>query len=123
MKKSVLKNYAKLIVRVGANVQKNQDVVINASVDDAYFVKYVVEEAYKAKARDVRVEWGCSEISKLHYKYQSVKTLTDIPNWSLEKMQHRVDTLPAMIHITSEDPDAMNGVDQEKMTADRKSVV
>lgn len=120
MKKSVLKNYAKLIVRVGANVQKNQDVVINASVDDAYFVKYVVEEAYKAKARDVRVEWGCSEISKLHYKYQSVKTLTDIPNWSLEKMQHRVDTLPAMIHITSEDPDAMNGVDQEKMTAVRR---
>ncbi len=120
MKKSVLKNYAKLIVRVGANVQKNQDVVINASVDDAYFVKYVVEEAYKAKARDVRVEWGCSEIAKLHYKYQSVKTLTDIPNWSLEKMQHRVDTLPAMIHITSEDPDAMNGIDQEKMTAVRR---
>ena len=42
MKKSVLKAYAKLIVKMGANVQKNQDVIISASVDDAYFVKYVV---------------------------------------------------------------------------------
>ena len=32
MKKSLLKSYAKLIVRVGANVQKGQPVVVNASV-------------------------------------------------------------------------------------------
>ncbi|UKI50538.1 MAG: aminopeptidase [Clostridium sp.] len=37
MKKSDLKKYAKLIVNVGANVQKNQEVVISANVDDAYF--------------------------------------------------------------------------------------
>ena len=30
MKKSILKNYAKLIVEVGVNVQENQDVVISA---------------------------------------------------------------------------------------------
>lgn len=120
MKKSVLKAYAKLVVRMGVNVQKNQDVVINASVDDAYFVKYVVEECYKAKARSVMVEWSCDEITKLHYKHQSIKTLTEIPNWKLEKLQLAVDVLPAMIHILSEDPDAMNGVDQEKMTQVRR---
>ena len=43
MNKTVLRNYAKLIVRIGANVQKGQEVVINASVYDAYFVKYVME--------------------------------------------------------------------------------
>ena len=47
MKKSVLKNYANLIVRTGVNVQQGQDVVINASVEDAYFVEYVVEAAYQ----------------------------------------------------------------------------
>lgn len=120
MNKKVLKDYAKLIVKMGVNVQKNQDVVINANVTDAYFVKYVVEEAYKAKARSVTVEWNCDEIVKLGYKYQTVKTMTDIPNWKLEKLQHRADTLPAMIHILSSDPDAMNGVDQEKMTEVRK---
>ncbi len=120
MKKSVLKAYAKLIVKMGANVQKNQDVIISASVDDAYFVKYVVEECYKAKARSVKVEWSSTEISKLVYKYESVESLSTIPNWRLEKMQYQVDTLPAMIHITSADPDGMNGVDQEKMTKVRR---
>jgi len=120
VKKSVLKAYAKLIVKMGANVQKNKDVIISASVDDAYFVKYVVEECYKAKARSVKVEWSSTEISKLVYKYESVESLSTIPNWRLEKMQYQVDTLPAMIHITSADPDGMNGVDQEKMTKVRR---
>ena len=120
MKKSVLKNYAKLIVEVGVNVQKGQDVIINASVDTAYFVKYVVEAAYKANARSVRVEWGCDSIAKLHYKYQTVETLSDMPDWQKAKMEHRVNTLPAQIHIMSEDPDSMSGVDQEKMTKVRR---
>ena len=120
MKKSVLREYAKLIVRNGVNVQKGQDVIINANVDDAYFVKYVVEEAYKAKARSVSVEWSCDEISKLDYKYQTVKTMTTIPDWKLAKLQHRVDTLPCQIHILSGDPDAMKGVDQAKMTEVRR---
>ena len=42
MKKTVLREYAKLIVRVGANVQKGQDVVVNAGLDQPEFVKMVV---------------------------------------------------------------------------------
>lgn len=120
MKKSLLKNYAKLIVKKGVNVQKGQDVIINANVSDAYFVEYVVEECYKAKAKKVMVEWNCDEITRLAYRYQTVKSLTDIPNWKLEKLQNQVDTLPAVIHILSSDPDAMNGLDQEKITEVRR---
>lgn len=115
MKKTDLKNYAKLIVRIGANVQKNQRVIIRAAVGDAYFVKYVVEECYKAKAKDVTVEWNCDEVSKLHYKYQKLETLQEVPNWKIEKMKYQAEELPAMIHIISDDPDAMGDVDQEKL--------
>ena len=115
MKKSILKKYAKLIVKMGVNVQKNQDVVINASVDDAYFVKYVVEEAYKAGAREVVVDWSCQDITKLVYKYETVDTLSDLPEWKLQKQQYRVDTLPAMIHIMSADPDGLAGINQAKL--------
>ncbi|MBQ5746458.1 MAG: aminopeptidase, partial [Clostridia bacterium] len=31
-----------------------------------------------------------------------------------EKLSHRVDTLPCMIYLLSEDPDGMNGIDREK---------
>ena len=42
MKKSVLREYAKLIVRVGANVQKGQTVLLHAGLDQPEFVQMVV---------------------------------------------------------------------------------
>lgn len=122
MKKSVLKSYAKLIVRVGANVQKKQDVVIYASVDAAYFVKYVIEEAYKAGARRVSVDWSFQDLTKLTYKHASTKDLCEFPKWQEERLAYRAETLPATIHILSEDPDGLNGIDQNKMLEVQKVV-
>ena len=116
MTKKELKEYAKLIVEIGANVQKGQDVIVNARVNEAYFAELIVEAAYKRKARSVRVEWSDDAIDKMTYKYASLKTLTTIPNWRLEKLQHEVDTLPARIYIVSENPDALKGVDSDKFT-------
>lgn len=115
MKEEILKNYAKLIVQIGVNVQKGQDVVISASVEDAYFVKYVVEEAYLAGAKEVMVDWGYQPLTKLSYTYETVETLKYLPEWYLKKQEYRVETLPAMIHIISEDPDGLSGIDQAKL--------
>ena len=116
MNKTLLKNYAKLIVEIGANVQVGQDVVIYSRVNEAYFAEYVAEACYKAKARSVRVEWSDDKLTRLRFKYENLKTLTTFPNWKLEKMQYDVDTLPAKIYIVSDDPDALKGVNQEKYT-------
>ncbi len=120
MNKTILRNYAKLIVKMGANVQKNQDVIIVASVDDNYFVKYVVEECYKAKARKVTVDWISDDVTRLNYKYQKAKTLGEVTEWRKAKLQYEVDTLPARIYIESSDPDALNGLDQDKITEARR---
>ena len=58
MKKTVLREYAKLIVRKGVNVQKGQEVMVYADLDQPEFVQMVVEEAYKATAAKVIVEWN-----------------------------------------------------------------
>ena len=116
MNKTLLKNYAKLIVEIGANVQKGQDVVLSARVNEAYFAEYVVEAAYKAGARSVRVEWFDDKVTKIKFKYESVKTMTTLADWYLAKMQHDVDTLPARIYIVSENPDALKGVNTDKYT-------
>ena len=116
MKKSLIKNYAKLIVNVGANVQKGQPVVVNASVGNAELVSYIVEEAYIAGASQVRVEWSYQPLTKHAYKYQTVEQLADYPEWALKKLEYQAETLPAMIHITSEDPDGLKDMDQEKLS-------
>jgi len=121
MRQSDIKKYAKLIIRTGANVQKGQPVVISSHVDDAYFTKLVVEEAYKAKASQVFVDWHCDEVTKLTYQYAKVDVLKEIPDWSIEKLKYRAKTLPAMIHIESSDPDVMASIDQNKMMEVRRA--
>ena len=120
MKKTVLRDYARLIVRCGVNVQKGQDVLVFADLDQPEFVQMVVEEAYKAKAREVTVEWRYQPLAKVHVRYQSVKTLGSVPEWQKARRQHMVDTVPARIHIISEDPDGLKGMNMQKMAKARR---
>ena len=76
MKKTVLKNYAKLIATMGLNVQKGQEVLIRAELDQPEFVKYVVEECYKAGASKVSIDWTYQPLTKTHVRYQKLKTLS-----------------------------------------------
>ena len=121
MKKTILREYARLIVRSGVNVQKGQDVLIYADLDQPEFVQMVVEEAYKAKARKVTVNWNFQPLQKLHVRYQSVKTLGTVEAWEEARQQHYVDILPCRIHLVSEDPDGLKGVNLEKMAKGRQA--
>ena len=114
MKKSILKNYAKLIATMGINVRKDQDVIINAELDQPEFVYMVAEECYKAGARKVTVDFDYQPLTKLSVKYQTPETLATVDKWFKEKLKHQVETLPAKIYLISEDPDGLDGIDQEK---------
>ncbi len=120
MKKTVLREYARLIVRSGVNVQKGQEVQIYAELDQPEFVQMVVEEAYKAKAREVVVNWSYQPLQKIHTRYQSVRVLGEVKDWQIARQQHYCDVLPARIHLISEDPDGMKGVNMEKLSKARQ---
>ncbi len=120
MKKSALRAYARLIVRRGVNIQKGQELLIYAGLDQPEFVAMVVEEAYKAKAKKVTVEWNYQPLQKIHVRHQSVKTMGEVPKWELERRQYHVDTIPARLHLVSADPDGMKGVNMEKVAKARR---
>ena len=120
MKKTVLREYARLIVRTGINVQKGQDVLVMAELDQPEFVKLVVEECYKAKARQVTVHWNYQPLEKIHVRYQSVKTLGAVPEWQKARQQYYCDTLPCRLYLISEDPDGLKGVNTAKMAKARQ---
>ena len=120
MKKTILRKYAQAIVRCGLNVQKGQEVMVYADLDQPEFVQMVVEEAYKAKAKKVIVEWSYGPLAKTHYRYQSVKTLGTVEEWQKARQQHFVDVLPARLHLVSADPDGMKGINMAKMAKARQ---
>ena len=120
MKKTVLREYAKLIVRCGLNVQKGQEVLVYAGIEQPEFVQMVVEECYRAKAKEVTVQWEYQPLDKVHTRYQSVKTMGEVKQWQKARQQHYCDTLPARLYLTSEDPDGLKGMNMEKVAKARQ---
>ena len=121
MKQTILRKYARLIARVGANIRKGQDVLIFCGLDQPKFVQLLVDECYKAGARKVKVEFDYQPLYKLDVRHQTVTTLGKVEEWEKARLQHYVDTLPVRIMLDSDDPDGLKGINQAKMAkADRK---
>ena len=121
MKQTILRKYARLIARVGANIQKGQDVLIFCGLDQPKFVQLLVDECYKAGARKVKVEFDYQPLHKLDVRHQTVTSLAKVEEWEKARLQHYVDTLPCRIMLDSDDPDGLKGINQAKMAkADRK---
>ena len=126
MKKSRLKKYAELIARCGVNIQKGQEVIITAELDQPEFVKMLVEECYKAGAKKVSVDFGYQPLTRLNVKYCSDEVLGSLEKWQIEKWEHQAEVLPCKIYLLSEDPDGLAGIDQKKfakMTASRGKII
>lgn len=115
MKKSILRKYAKLAVKTGVNLQKGQGCVISAQVDQFEFAEMVAEEAYRAGAKWVMMDWGDQAVTKLKYRHETLTQLSKVEEWQKERMKFMGETLPAMIHIASTDPDGLKGVNVQKM--------
>ena len=114
MNKTRLKKYANLIARVGVNVQKGQQVLIQADLDQPEFVKMVVDECYKAGASKVSVDWSYQPLTKSNVRYCSEKVLGSLEKWQLEKWEWQTEVLPCKIYLMSEDPDGLEGVNVKK---------
>ena len=122
MNKTTLTKYARLIAEVGANVQKGQEVIIRAEVENCDFAVLLASECYKLGASKVTVDWRYAPLTKLNYKKRSLKTLSTVEDWEVERLKHREKTLPVLILVESDDPDGLKGVDQAKVAKSRMAV-
>ena len=117
----LLQKYADLIVRTGANVRKGQVVQLVISVELHAFAAMLIEACYQAGAKKVNVDWTYDMQSRLNYLYADQETLAAVLPWEEAKMKQMTEDLPCRIYIASEDPDAMRGVDPEKLSAVARS--
>ena len=116
MQKTRLRKYAKLIAKMGANVQKGQDVLLFAGLDQPEFVAMVAEELYRLGARKVHVKWNYDGMQKLHVKYQSLETLSTVDSYEEDELKWMAEKCPARVFIASGNPDGMKGIDVGKLT-------
>lgn len=114
MKKSILRKYARLIAEMGGNVQKGQEVVLHASVEQPEFARMVAEECYRLGAKTVITEFSYQPLDKLNLQKRSLSTLSHMEDWEVARLEHRVNTLPVRIFLESDDPDGFKGINQQK---------
>ncbi len=117
IKPTLLEKFARLAVRIGANVQKGQIVNINSSTETIELTRAVVKEAYRAGADVVLVNWSDAYISRDGFDFRTKESLSTIPQWYIDRMKYLVDKGVCVISISSPIPDINQGVDPEKMQA------
>ena len=107
-----LRRYAELAVRVGANVQPGQDVVVTCLVEHAEIARAIAREAYRAGAKHVVVQYG-----DLHTRRAAIELGPEAElGWSAPYMLDWVrrwdEENPALISLTGNpDPDLLAGLD------------
>lgn len=115
VKKETLRKFARLAVCSGANVQKGQLLVINGCPQDYEFIRLCTEEAYKAGAKQVLINWSDEMTNLYNYQYCDTETLSNIPQWSLDKTKWIQDNGACMLHVLSETPGLLKEIDPQKL--------
>lgn len=116
MNKNKLRNFARLAVEVGVNLQEGEDLVINSLIEDPALAREIAEQAYLLKARKVSIDRRDDEITRLSYKYQAQETLNEVPDFQIAKMDYQLEKRRSnRISIHSEDPDMLKGLDEKKI--------
>jgi aminopeptidase len=109
---NLLRKYADLVVRVGANVQEGQDVVVFALVEQAPFARALAAAAYEAGARSVTPAYGDQYIKRELIVHGADDVLEWSPSWELERLNYLAREGGAMISISGDpNPDLFADLD------------
>ncbi len=81
MDDKLLKEYGRMAVVAGVNIQKGQTLIINAPIFAAPLVRHCARAAYDAGAREVVVHWHDEQISRIKMERTDLDVLCDVKPW------------------------------------------
>lgn len=115
MDQATLRKYADLLVATGVNLQEGQILVVSCPVECAPFARLIAEAAYKRGARQVVMNWGDEQISRLTYLHAPDDVFDEFPEWRKEFYLSLARKGAAFLSIAAADPEAMKGVDPNRI--------
>lgn len=114
--------YADLIVQVGLNLRSGQPLLIGwptasstgTPLVAAPLVRAVMASAYRAGASYVDVMWGDDQLALTRLQHAEAATLTTFPAYRIEAVKAHIAAGGALLSITANDPDALQGADPDR---------
>lgn len=116
-----LAQFAELAVKVGANVQKGQTLLINTTTDTVEFTRLVVKKAYEAGAARVTVNFSDGVTDRAFFDNAPDDEFEKYPRWIAEQRDELIERQGALLWIDAADPDLLTGVPVSKLSAHQKA--
>ncbi|HLO14289.1 MAG TPA: aminopeptidase [Anaerolineales bacterium] len=117
----MLTKYADVTVKIGLNLRKGQSLSIRGILEDAPFIRKVVESAYQAGAKYVDVLWTDERTQRLFFEYANSENIEHIPEWLFHRFEEYEKWGDARLAVYSTDPDLLEGIDPELIAKHRKA--
>ena len=97
-----LEAYARLVIRVGVNLQPGQTLAVSAGLEHAPLARAIAREAYAAGARFVDVAYSDPHVRRAHIEASSEHDLGYSPPWLVTRLREVGERHDALIAITGE---------------------
>ena len=120
MDSKVLEKYARLLVKTGVNIQKNQILVIQSPIEAAAFARIVSEIAFKEGAKDVQILWKDELSTKIKYSYGPDEIFEEYPSWQKEFYISYARKGAAFLNIYATDPELLKDINPERVAKYQK---
>ncbi len=109
-----LDRLALVAVRVGLNLQPEQELVISASLDHVPFVRRITEHAYRAGAKAVTTLYADDETILARYQYAPDSSFDFTPKWLAEGIAAAYGSGAARLGIAGANPALLKDQDPAK---------
>ena len=121
MFKDLLLKYARLAALKGINIQKGKILIINSPIECSEFARMIAEEAYKAGASEVIINYNDEKFNKIKYEYTSTDILSFTPEFEKDKYNYYVEQGASFLSISASDPDLLKDIDSAKIATVQKT--
>ena len=116
-----LREYARLLVQIGLNIQRGQRLVISAPVECAAFARLCAQEAYDAGCREVVMNWHDDALTRMKYLQADEAVFDEVPLWRRHFFNDHALEGAAYLAISATDPENLKGVNPQRLVRSQQA--
>lgn len=118
---SRLDRLAQIVVQIGVNVQRGQELIINASTEASPLVRLIAKHAYQAGASNVFPLFRDEQIQLIRHQNADDASFDYAPTWFLDGLTNALEGGAAMLSVVGDDPDLLAGQDPLRIARAQRS--
>jgi aminopeptidase len=114
-RQDLLERYARLVIRVGINLEPGREVAIRAMIEHAPLVRALVRAGYEAGARRVEVDYEDLEVLRSQIALAPEEAVGTAPRWMFERLDDVGEQRRAQVFVIGFPPDMFGGLDPARV--------